>query len=54
MPVSVIVGSVAEGSSIAEILRQYPTLKRQDVQAALQFAAEAVSGFDFLPLATKR
>jgi uncharacterized protein (DUF433 family) len=54
VPVSVIVGSVAEGSSIAEILRQYPTLKRQDVQAALQFAAEAVSGFDFLPLATKR
>jgi uncharacterized protein (DUF433 family) len=54
VPVSVIVGSVAEGSSIAEILRQYPSLKREDVQAALQFAAEAVSGFDFLPLAAKR
>ena len=54
VPVSVVVGSLAEGSTIAEVLREYPSLRREDILAALQFAAEAVNGFDFLPLATKR
>jgi len=51
--VKVIVGSIAEGSSFNEILREYPTIKREDVRAALRFAAEAVSGFDYLPLQAK-
>ncbi len=53
VPVKVIVGSIAEGSSIVEVLREYPTITRDDVRAALRFAAEAVSGFDFLPLQPK-
>lgn len=53
VPVKVIVGSIAEGSSLEEILRQYPTITRDDVKAALRFAAEAVSGFDFVPLGAK-
>ncbi len=53
VPVKVIVGSIAEGSSFNEILREYPTIKREDVRAALRFAAEAVSGFDYLPLQAK-
>jgi uncharacterized protein (DUF433 family) len=54
IPISVIVGSIAEGSTPADVLREYPSLTPRDVKAALQFAAEAVSHFDFLPLAAKR
>ncbi len=39
VPVSVIVGSVAEGDTWEEILASYPQLKRDDIQAALQYAA---------------
>ncbi len=50
VPVSVIVGSVAEGDTFDEILRGYPQLTREDIQAALQCAAEAVNRFDLLPM----
>ena len=53
VPVKVIVASVADGSSVKEILREYPVLSKADVQAALRFAAEAVSGFDYVPIAGK-
>jgi uncharacterized protein (DUF433 family) len=41
VPVSVIVGSIAEGDTWDEILVSYPQLHRDDIQAALLFAAEA-------------
>lgn len=41
VPVSVIVGSVADGDSFDDILRSYPALTREDIQATLQCAAEA-------------
>ena len=41
----VIVGSVADGSSVAALLRGSPTIKKRGIRAALRFAAEAVSGF---------
>lgn len=50
VPVSVLVASVAEGDSVEQLLQSYPQLKREDIQAALHFAAEAVNRFDFLPL----
>lgn len=40
IPVSIIVASMAE-MSIDEILHEYPQLSREDVQAALLYAAEA-------------
>ena len=49
--VSVIVGSVADGDSFDEILASYPQLTREDIQAALFFAAEAVNHFDLIPIA---
>jgi len=49
--VSVIVGSVADGDSFDEILASYPPLTREDIQAALLFAAEAVNHFDLIPIA---
>jgi uncharacterized protein (DUF433 family) len=38
--VSVILDNVAAGVSINELLASYPTLDQQDVQAALEYAAE--------------
>jgi uncharacterized protein (DUF433 family) len=41
--VSAIVGQLAAGRTIDEILGDYPYLERADVLAALEFAAAAVS-----------
>lgn len=48
VPISVIIGSIADGDSIERIVSAYPSLAREDVQAALRFAAEAVNRFDLL------
>lgn len=48
--VSVIVGSIADGDTVEQILGSYPQLVREDVQAALRYAAEAVNRFDFSPI----
>jgi uncharacterized protein (DUF433 family) len=50
VPVSVIVGSVAEGDTWEQILISYPQLKREDIQAALLYAAEAVNRFELIPI----
>jgi uncharacterized protein (DUF433 family) len=39
VPVSVIVGQIAHGGTVEEILEGYPDLEREDVQQALQYAA---------------
>ena len=38
--VSLIVDNLAAGATEAEILEAYPSLEREDIQAALAFAAE--------------
>ncbi len=50
VPVSVVVGSVADGDTWDQILVSYPQLKREDIQAALLYAAEAVNRFEMIPL----
>ena len=50
VPVSIIVGSVADGDTPEQILDAYPQLTADDIKAALKFAAEAVNNSDFLPL----
>jgi len=40
IPVSTVVGMVAEGMTVAEITEAYPDLEAEDVRQALQFAAE--------------
>jgi uncharacterized protein (DUF433 family) len=42
MPVATVVGMVAEGMSVDEILREHPTLEPEDIREALQYAAAAV------------
>ena len=41
IPVSLIVGSIADGDSPDLLLRAYPSLSREDLRAALKYAAEA-------------
>jgi uncharacterized protein (DUF433 family) len=38
--VSVILDNIAEGRSQAEILKSYPALSAEDIQAAIAYAAE--------------
>ena len=38
IPVSVIVGQIAHGTTVEEILTDYPNLERMDVQQALEYA----------------
>jgi len=42
IPVSTVVGMVAEGMTEDEILKAFPDLEREDLREALQYAAEAV------------
>jgi uncharacterized protein (DUF433 family) len=39
IPVSVIVGHIAHGAPVEEILEGYPDLEREDIQQALEYAA---------------
>ncbi|CUU56098.1 Uncharacterized conserved protein, DUF433 family [Parafrankia irregularis] len=48
--VSAVVGQLAAGRTIDEVLTDYPYLERADVLAALEYAAAAVSERE-LPLA---
>ena len=42
IPVSTVVGMIADGMTKAEIMKAFPDLEDEDVQEALQYAAEAV------------
>jgi uncharacterized protein (DUF433 family) len=42
IPVATLVGMVADGMKVAEILKAYPDLVEADISEALQYAAEAL------------
>lgn len=51
IPVAAIVGLIAQGLTPDDVLREYAQLTRDDVRAALEFAAAAVDE-RHLPLRT--
>ena len=51
IPIATVVGMVAEGMTVTEILTSYPDLEREDIAEALRYAADAVQE-RALPLAT--
>jgi uncharacterized protein (DUF433 family) len=53
IPVTVILDSLAEGSAKDEILRSYPSLKPDHIDAALAYAAELAHEERLLPIRTK-
>ena len=53
IPVSTVIGMIADGMSNEEILQAYPDLEAEDIREALRFAAEAVRERE-LPLIDSR
>ena len=53
IPVTVILDSLAEGSSREEILQSYPSLKPAHLDAALAYAAELAHEERLLPIRAK-
>ncbi len=51
VPVATIVGSLADGMATEEVLREYPQLSREDVLAALEYAAEVLHNEALVPFA---
>ena len=52
IPVATVVGCVADGMSVADILEAYPDLAAEDIRESLLYAAEAVQERE-MPLATE-
>ncbi|MCL6642994.1 MAG: DUF433 domain-containing protein [Candidatus Bipolaricaulota bacterium] len=50
IPVELILRKLAQKITVAEILRDYPNLAEQDIQAALLYAAEVLSEEEVVPL----
>ena len=53
VPVTVILDSLAEGSAKEEILRSYPSLKAEHIDAALAYAAELAHEERLIPIRTR-
>jgi len=51
IPVELIVRMIAQGITIEEILEEYPRLEREDVKAALTYAADVVARDEIFLLA---
>ena len=49
--ISVILDNLAEGMSIDDMLKDYPSLQREDVYAALQYGAKLARD-DFIPISS--
>jgi uncharacterized protein (DUF433 family) len=54
LTVSFVLGRLAHGTAVEELLNEYGGLTREDVQACLLFAAEAVADNTFAPLANAK
>jgi uncharacterized protein (DUF433 family) len=50
IPVSMIIGSLADKMSIADIIAAYPQLTIEDIQAALSYAADVIRTDVLTPL----
>jgi uncharacterized protein (DUF433 family) len=50
LTVEYILNRLGHGSTIEELLQEYPRLAREDIQACQLFASRAISDFSFMPL----
>lgn len=53
IPVTIVLDSLAEGSSKEEILRSYPSLRLEHIDAALAYAAELAHEERLVPIRAK-
>ena len=52
VPVSIIVGSIADGMGVDEVRGAYPQLSVEDIRAALAYAAEVLRQEIIIPIAS--
>jgi uncharacterized protein (DUF433 family) len=50
LTVEFILGILAQGDTIENILAEYPGLVKEDIQACLLFASRSLQDVDFMPL----
>ncbi len=50
VPVATLIGSIADGMTIDEVLREYPQISREAMHAALAYAADVIRQDILLPL----
>jgi uncharacterized protein (DUF433 family) len=48
VPVSVVLGSLAQGLTPEQVLEEYPTLSEDDIRACLAYAAEIIQTGELL------
>lgn len=53
IPVELILRKLSEGASEADLLDGYPSLKREDIQAAIRYAADALAHEEVVFIGTK-
>lgn len=53
LTVQYILGRLAQGSTVDEILQEYEGLSREDILACLLFASESLESTSFVPLSTE-
>jgi uncharacterized protein (DUF433 family) len=51
IPVSIIIGSLADGMTFEAIRHYYPQLMQEDIQAVLAYAADLMKQETLIPLA---
>ena len=51
VPVAILVGSIADGMTIDEVIKEYPQITHEAMRAALAYAADVVRQDILLPLA---
>jgi uncharacterized protein (DUF433 family) len=54
LTVPYILGLLGHGATTTEILREYPGLTAEDIQAALLFAQASLASISFVPLDTEQ
>lgn len=50
VPVELLLKKLAQGMSVEEILKDYPRITKEDIQAAIYYALEAVEGEKAYPI----
>jgi uncharacterized protein (DUF433 family) len=53
LTVEYILGLLAHGATVEEILQEYEGLTREDIQACLLFATKTLQSTEFMPLAVE-
>ncbi len=53
LTVEYILGLLAHGTTMKEILQEYPGLKKDDIYACLLFASKTLEDSSFVPLKTE-